>query len=226
MRTVCFSIRIRRALTTAGVTLLATGSLAGAQRSTNACPWSPRDAWVARQAEFFDDSKRDWTDDTLRTALLAAAGLTAPLAAPVQMGVQLQGRMPQVGPTAAGMREHLKTLAANRGSVWPTRSVVGAAGTHAVYLLALQDTALGRAALHRMMEAGPAESPAADVAVFEDHMRLTWGRKQLYGTQFVVGSGGSITLAPMEDSAHADLRREGASLPPFALGLCIARSTR
>jgi hypothetical protein len=30
-----------------------------------------------------------------------------------------------------------------------------------------------------MMEAGPAESPSADVATFEDHMRLIWGRKQI-----------------------------------------------
>ena len=188
-----------------------------------ACRWSARDAWVRRQADFFDDSKRDWSDDTLRTALLAAAGLSAPLAAPVQTGVQVEGRDPALGATAGAMRERLKQLAAVRGSAWPTRSVVGAAGTHAVYLLAQADTGLARAALHRMMEAGPAESPAVDVAMFEDRMRLAWGRKQLYGTQFRAGSNGALTLAPMEDSAHADLRREDAGLPPFALGLCLAR---
>src|SRR6476661_3359848 len=88
------------------------------------CDLKPSDAWVKRQAEFFDDSKHDWSDDTLRTALLQAAG-----------------------------------LAAQRGSTWPTRSVVGAAGVHAVYLLSQSDTGLARNVLHRMMEAGPAESP-------------------------------------------------------------------
>jgi len=34
---------------------------------------------------WFDESKH-WTNDTLRSALLAAAGLTAPLKAPVQLG--------------------------------------------------------------------------------------------------------------------------------------------
>src|SRR5262249_29947567 len=129
--------------------------------------------------------------------------------------------------TADAMRASLAKFAATRGSTWPTKSVVGAAGVHAVYLLTVTgDTGLARSVLHRMMEARPAESPAADVAAFEDHMRLIWGRKQIYGTQFKLGSNNTITLAPMEDSAHADLRREGAALPPFALGLCIARGAR
>lgn len=69
-------------------------------------------------------------------------------------------------------------------------------------------------------------APAADVATFEDHMRLIWGRKQLYGTQFRRGPDGVVTLAPMEDSSHADLRREDAGLPPFAIGLCLAKRPR
>ena len=73
-----------------------------------------------------------------------------------------------------------------------------------------------------MMEAGPEESNAADVAVLEDRQRVANGRKQIYGTQFTV-AGGRVTLAPMEDSAHVDLRREGAGLPPFRLSACLAR---
>jgi hypothetical protein len=187
------------------------------------CDWKPTDAWVKRQAEFFDDSKHDWTDDTLRTALLQAAGLGAGLTAPVQLGVQVEGREPKLGTGAAEMTERLKALAAERGSRWPTRSVVGGAGVHAVYLLSQSDTGFARNVLHRMMEAGPSESAAADVATFEDHMRLVWGRKQIYGTQFRVGNDGKVELSPMEDSAHADLRREDAGLPPFKVGLCLAR---
>ncbi|MDB4873632.1 MAG: hypothetical protein JWM41_78 [Gemmatimonadetes bacterium] len=203
-------------------------ALAAAQRAKGAksvsCAVRATDAWVKRQAEWFDDSKHDWTNDTLRTALLQAAGIAAPLQAPVQFGVQVAGREPALGPTADKMVAELEKLAAARGSTWPTKSVVGAAGTHAVYLLAQRDTGFARAVLHRMMEAGPAESPAVDVATFEDHLRLVWGRKQIYGTQFHVGDNGKIVLAPMEDSAHADLRREDAALPPFKVGLCLANS--
>ncbi|HEY9227360.1 MAG TPA: hypothetical protein VIP11_11975 [Gemmatimonadaceae bacterium] len=194
-----------------------------AKKSDATCKVNPGHAWVKRQAEWFDESKHDWTNDTLRTALLAAAGLKAPLLAPVQKGVRFEGRDPALGSTADAMIAELKKLAAVRGSPWPTKSAVGATGAHAVFLLAQRDTALGRVALHRLMEAGPDESPAADVATLEDQLRLVWGRKQLYGTQFERDASGKVSLRPMEDSAHADLRREGAGLPPFKLGLCLAK---
>lgn len=189
------------------------------------CKWSKNDAWVRRQAEFFDESGQKWSNDSLRTALLQAAALTLPLSVPVQTGVQIEGRDRPLGSNADAMIAQLKSLAATRGSAWPTKSVVGAAGAHAAYLLAQRDTALSRAGLHRFMEAGPAESPAIDVAMWEDRLRVTSGRKQIYGTQFRVENG-KIALAPMEDSAHADLRREGASLPPFGLGMCLAKAAR
>ena len=124
------------------------------------------------------------------------------------------------------MLAQLKALASTRGSAWPTKSVVGAAGVHAVYLIVERDSVLSRSALRRLMEAGPVESPAADVATLEDRVRIQTGRKQLYGTQFRVDDRGAIMLAPMEDSAHPDLRREDAGLPPFALGLCLARNMK
>lgn len=217
---------LRRAVRLLATLALVPGPALAQAKATRAaeCRVRPSDAWVKRQAEFFDETKHEWTNDSLRTALLAAAGISAPLTMPVNTGVQLVDRAPALGATASTVTDQLKTLAATRGSEWPTKSVVGAAGTHAVYLLALGDTALGRVALHRMMEAGPAESPAVDVATFEDHMRVLSGRKQIYGTQFRVDDKGRVVLAPMEDSAHADLRREDAGLPPFKLGLCLSAS--
>jgi hypothetical protein len=117
----------------------------------------------------------------------------------------------------------LRTLASARGSEWPTKSVVGAKGVRAVWLLAHIDTALTRSALKRMMEAGPEESNAADVATLEDRLRLQSGRKQIYGTQFRVGADGKLMLAPMEDSTHVDLRREDAGLPAFTTSACLAQ---
>jgi hypothetical protein len=199
-------------------------SIAMGQRKSAACKWTSADAWVRRQAEFFDESKRDWTNDSLRGALLGAAGVSAPLAVPVNNGVQLVDSKPVLGSGATGVIQQLLKLATTRGSAWPTKSVVGAAGTHAVYLLAQSDTTFARAALHRLMEAGPLESPAVDVATLEDRLRVLSGRKQIYGTQFRVDDKGRVVLAPMEDSAHADLRREDAGLPPFKLGLCLSAS--
>jgi hypothetical protein len=52
-------------------------------------------------------------------------------------------------------------------------------------------------------------------------LRLQSGRKQIYGTQFRI-DGGRLVLAPMEDSAHVDLRREDAGLPAFKTSACLA----
>jgi hypothetical protein len=210
------------------VALVAASASAQSRKSADAsCKIDQSDAWVKRQAEWFDESKRDWKDDTLRTALLSAAGLTAPLKMPAQVGVHVEGRDPKVGATADEMTQRLKAIAAARGSAWPGKALVGAAGMHAVFLLAQRDTGLARVALHRMMEAGPDESLAADVSTLEDQFRLAQqGRKQIVGTQFKLDASGNVVLSPMEDSAHADLRREGSGLPPFKLGLCLAKQAK
>ena len=207
------------------VPALAMGQAARTTTQLAACRVPATAPWIVKQSEWFTEPKRDWTDDTLRTALARAAGLKAPLNSPVQLGVEIQDHAMADNPDAAAMTQQLLTLAAARGSTWPTKSVVGAAGVHAVWVLAHRDTALARAVLKRMMEAGPAESPAADVATMEDRMRLLWGRKQIYGTQFVA-DGGRVRLAPMEDSTHADLRREDAGLPPLKTGICLANAAK
>jgi hypothetical protein len=93
---------------------------------------------------------------------------------------------------------------------------------HAFFMLAFADSTYTDAAMHKLMEVGPDESLAADVAVLEDFVRLRAGRKQIYGTQFRRDATGKAILAPMEDSTHADLRREDAGLPPFRESLCFA----
>ena len=91
-----------------------------------------------------------------------------------------------------------------------------------MWVLAGQDTSLARAALHRMMEAGPEESPPAAVAILEDRLRIASGRKQIYGTQLVKSADGKLEPAPLEDPKHVDLRRDAAGLPPLAQAMCAA----
>lgn len=219
--------------TLACIGLLAALSSASAQRGGGAskaaaakratCRIDTTAAWFKAQRVWFDESGHTWTNDTLRAKLLQAAGLDVPLHAPVELGWQIEGRDPAVGPRDSAMIAQLKR--SGRGGS-PTKSTVGAAGVHASYLLALRDTSLTRSALHPLMEAGPDESPAADVATLEDRNRLMVGRKQIYGTQFRVDPAGKVVLLPMEDSAHADLRREDAMLPPFKTSACLARASQ
>jgi hypothetical protein len=195
------------------------------RRWTPACSVDSGARWFVKQREWLDDAKHAWTDDTLRTNLLHAAGLEGAHLSPVQMGWEIETASTTASLTteASAAIAQLRMLASTRGAIWPTKSVAGAMGTRAVWLLAHGDSVLTRSALKRMMEAGPEESSAADVATLEDRLRLQSGRKQIYGTQFRIGANGTLVLAPMEDSAHVDLRREDAGLPPFRTSACLAR---
>jgi hypothetical protein len=136
-----------------------------------------------------------------------------------QLGAQRDDESTITGTADTTVLARLRQLAGTRGSDWPTRSVVGAAGVRAVWLLAQRDTGLQRTALHRMMESGPDEALAADVAVLEDRVRLQSGRKQLYGSQ-LRSVNGKLVPAPIEDAAHVDMRREAAGLPPLRQAIC------
>lgn len=197
------------------------GARSNAQRATRRCtPADTTAEWYRKQREWLSDVKRAWSDDSLRNSLVSAAGLMAsPLT--VQLGAERDNDS-SLGTSDSTVLARLRTLAATRGSSWPTRSVVGAAGVRAVWLLAQRDTALQRTVLHRMMESGPDEALAADVAVLEDRVRLQSGRKQLYGSQLRMVNG-KLAPAPIEDSAHVDMRRDAAGLPPLRQAMCVLR---
>jgi hypothetical protein len=175
--------------------------------------------WFTRQRAWLSDAKHDWSDDAFRGALLVAASVDASRPLATQLGVQHDGDVASVASDTMVLAK-LRALAATRGSAWPTRAVVGAAGVRSVWIIAQRDTALQRTVLHRMMESGPDEALAADVAVLEDRVRLQSGRKQLYGSQLRM-MGGKLVPAPIEDSAHVDMRRDAAGLPALRSALCV-----
>jgi hypothetical protein len=195
--------------------LLAAANSAQGQKGT-ACPANvAAQPWAKSQREWLDD-KAKWSDDTLRQALVGAAGLDLSKPLALQWGaLPLESAPELTGTDAMGAIALLKTRAATRGSVWPTKSVVGAAGVRAVFLLALQDSALSATTVRRMMEAGPDESFRADVATLEDRMRAKIGRGTLHGAALRDGKPARI-----EDSTHVDIRREEAWLPPIKQAVC------
>jgi hypothetical protein len=213
------AVLVAAAVAVAGITLArsAAAQRAGAKAG---CGVDTTAAWYRSQKAFYTDAHETWSDDTLRAVLLRGAGYDPRSAFVPELGFRLDTRGEgSVRDTAA--LATLRAMAARRQ--WPTRSVVGAAGVHAAWLIAQSDSALAVAAMHRMMEAGPGESSPAEVAVLEDMRRVQVGRGQIHGTQFR-REGGGVTLAGrLEDSTHVDMRREGAWLPPLAVSACLAR---
>jgi hypothetical protein len=208
------------------IALAAATPLAAQSAKASRCPAIDTTArWYVKQRAWADDSRHAWSNDSLRTALVHAAALDAhpDAGAGALLGYEIVGAAPNAPSSdAASAIAMLRALAQNRQATWPTKSVVGAAGVRAVWTLASQDTALARVALHRMMEAGPEESPPAAVAILEDRLRIASGRKQIYGTQLVKAADGKLEPAPLEDAKHVDLRRDAAGLPPLAQSICAA----
>ncbi len=207
------------------VAVLAAAPLAAQSSAGRCAPLDTTAKWYAKQGQWADDSKHTWSNDSLRMALIHAAGLDTDPNAGVGalLGYEIVGTTPAAPQgDAVEAIATLRGLAQTRGSTWPTKSVVGAQGVRAVWLLASRDSALARVALHRMMEAGPDESPPAAVAVLEDRLRIANGRKQIYATQLVRSADGKLEPAPIEDPKHVDLRRDAAGLPPLAQAICAA----
>ena len=200
--------------------LSAQNTIRGAARCT--MPDTTKE-WFKQQRAWLDDSRHDWSNDSLRQVLVRAAGVDASRPLAVQTGWTLLDG--SVAPRDSASIAMLRGMMRQRGSPWATRSVVGAAGVRAVWQLTVGDSALEASVLRRMMEAGLGESFEADVAVLEDRVRVRAGRGQLYGTVLRTNAG-VFASARIEDSAHVDLRRDAAGMPPLAQAVCAARSVQ
>jgi hypothetical protein len=103
----------------------------------------------------------------------------------------------------------------------PTRSMVGAAGASAVFLVVQHSATLQDRVLDLAKRAAPGEVPPSSLAMLEDRVFANAGKLQNYGTHFTLGSDGLFRLAPVADPAGMTLRRERAGLPPLDTYVCL-----
>jgi hypothetical protein len=113
--------------------------------------------------------------------------------------------------------ERMKEILRRHG--WPGKSLVGADGAQAAWLLAQHadhDRPFQRRCLALLREAvKKGEATGAQLAYLTDRLRVADKRKQVYGTQ-LVGVAGKFRPAPIEDEANVDRRRKQVGLPPLA----------
>ena len=102
---------------------------------------------------------------------------------------------------------------------WPGRTLVGADGEHAAWLLAqLADPDLQRRALEHLeaaVDCGDADP--LHFACLLDRVRMAEGRPQVFGSQFVSAGDGAVTPWPIEDPFGVDDRRREVGLEPLAV---------
>lgn len=112
--------------------------------------------------------------------------------------------------------EWMKGLVGEHG--WPKVSEVGPDGAQAAFLLAQHspDTAFQRRCLDLMTPlVKEGEVNAVNWAYLLDRVLLAEGKKQVFGTQFLVGPDGKPELRPLEEPETVDERRAELGMPPL-----------
>lgn len=183
-----------------------------------ATAWQHADSiWTAR-------GERHWTNDALRHRLIAlqdsdqAMRLVPGLADSLRDSSFVRRMAVRDSADAAA----LMAIVARSG--WPTRTMVGAAGAHAAFLIAQHNTRIQPEALRRMRALPPAEVKRSDLALLEDRVLVDAGKPQRYGTQLRWSNAGqAMVFDSIADFAHLDARRAAAGLPPLGVYICLVR---
>ena len=205
--------------------LLALAAAACVTRSAPPAPPAPTNGvpgqldttqgWVQVLTRWSDESAHDWTNDSLRNVLVemaradqaARAGLTAARAS----DTAFMRNMARVDSVNAA---HLREILARFG--WPTRSMVGAKGASAAWLVVQHSAALQEEGERLMLAAPPGEVSPSDLALLIDRRLVSQQRPQRYGSQLTPFVNGTTSFYPVEDPAGLAERRAAAGLPPLA----------
>lgn len=103
----------------------------------------------------------------------------------------------------------------------PTRSMVGAAGAKALFLVVQHSASLQERVLAMAKRAAPGEVPPTSLAMLEDRVLANSGKPQVYGTHFTMAPDGLWRFAPVADPAGMAARREKAGIMPLDLYVCF-----
>lgn len=101
---------------------------------------------------------------------------------------------------------------------WPGRRLVGDDGERAAWLVAqLGDNDLQRRALeHLEVAVDCGDADPSHYACLLDRVRMTEGRPQVFGSQFVSAGDDGVAPWPIEDPFGVDDRRRRVGLEPLA----------
>lgn len=177
-------------------------------------------AWFHVIRDWSRETPGAWSNDSLRTVLLALAkndqavrdGFTA-------ASMKDSAFMWRMRSTDSVNTTRMRVILARYG--WPGKSMVGARGADAAYLLVQHSAELGPEGLALMQAAKPGEVSPADLALVIDRQRTNTGRPQVYGSQLHLTPNGLWLFFPIEQPAHVDERRATAGLPPLRAYACM-----
>ncbi|HTD59732.1 MAG TPA: DUF6624 domain-containing protein [Gemmatimonadaceae bacterium] len=180
--------------------------------------------WTVLQQWGASESLHQWRNDSLRTVLRAMAdtdqGVRNAWIAK-QQDSALARRMHVVDSVNA---VRIRAILANDG--WPTRTLVGARGESAAWLIVQHgDDSLQHMGLRLLAQAADSEVNPTEVAMLEDRVRMHDHRPQRFGSQLSERTDGNLELYLLDDPEHVEERRARVGLPPLKEYECQIEAT-
>ena len=181
-------------------------------------------AWQRIAQAWDNEAGAHWSNDALRRELIALGDSDQA----VRRGLSLADSMRN--PAFADrmkVRDSMDAIALSRiieRYGWPTRSMVGAKGADAAFLIAQHNESLQKLALHLMRALPANEVSQGNLALLEDRVLVGDGEPQRFATQVTFSADGKrMRFDPITDVAHVDARRAAVGLPPLTSYLCLMR---
>lgn len=191
--------------------------------SVNAC--MQRDTatvWVRMTMTWQNETA--WTNDSLRRVLIRLADEDQAVrsAAGIRDSTNNPGFVRRMAVSDSIHLVQLKAIVDRFG--WPTKSMVGARGASAAFLIAQHNEAYLPEALRLMQQVPPGEVQPSDMAMAEDRVLTRQGQPQRYGSQLKPVTGQMAEFYPIDSIGDLDARRARVGLPPIALYICMMRA--
>lgn len=179
--------------------------------------------WKEVSAAWSTDSGAHWANDGLRRRLLelARADQASRLGTGLADSMRDSSFVRRMLAGDSARAVQLRAILDRYG--WPGRSLVGAAGSSAAFLIAQHNAALQHDALRLMRALPPGEVSPSDQAMLEDRVLVSDGKPQRYGTQLDGMFGDTMWFNPIADLPHLEARRTEAGLPPLSVYMCMMR---
>ena len=178
-------------------------------------------AWQREALEWSYERPGTWTNDSLRLVLIELADAD-------------QAVRPASGfVDSTSNQEYLRRMAAQdsvglielrhiiRKFGWPSRSLVGARGSAAAFLIAQHNESIHAEALRLMQSLPPGEVQTSAMAMLEDRLLALSGKPQKYATQLKPMVESAVEFYPIDSIARVDARRSAVGLPPISVYLCM-----
>jgi hypothetical protein len=179
--------------------------------------------WMRISQEWTTERPGGWTNDSLRRVL-------------IRMGEEDQAVRPITGFADSMKSPAFARRMARQDSIdevrlreivrrfgWPTKSMVGARGASAAFLIAQHNAAIQPEALRLMLALPPGEVQGSELAMLEDRIRAHSGQPQRYGSQLKPETGPLLEFYPIDSVSRLDARRAAVGLPPMSVYLCMMR---